>query len=56
MPLAGLASFFVAPLSAHQPLVSYAMGIVGIVAQADVARHGEDAQTGQVVEQISKDS
>jgi CBS domain-containing protein len=30
--------------------------LVGIVAQADVARHGEDAQTGQVVEQISKDS
>jgi CBS domain-containing protein len=30
--------------------------LVGIVAQADIARHGDDAQTGQVVEQISEDS
>jgi CBS domain-containing protein len=29
--------------------------LVGIVAQADVARHGNDPQTGQVVEQISED-
>jgi CBS domain-containing protein len=28
--------------------------LVGIVAQADVARHGDDSQTGQVVEQISQ--
>jgi CBS domain-containing protein len=28
--------------------------LVGIVAQADVARHGDDKQTGQVVEQISQ--
>ena len=29
--------------------------LVGIVAQADIARHGDDAQTGRVVEQISED-
>lgn len=29
--------------------------LVGIVAQADIARRGEDMKTGQVVEQISKD-
>jgi CBS domain-containing protein len=28
--------------------------LVGVVAQADVARKGEDAKTGQVVEQISR--
>ena len=28
--------------------------LVGIVAQADVARHANDARTGQIVEQISK--
>jgi CBS domain-containing protein len=28
--------------------------LVGIVAQADVARQGEDSETGQVVEEISK--
>jgi CBS domain-containing protein len=28
--------------------------VVGIVAQADVARHLEEARTGEVVEQISK--
>jgi CBS domain-containing protein len=28
--------------------------LVGIVAQADIARRGDDAQTGQVVEQISE--
>ena len=27
--------------------------LVGIVAQADVARHGDDTQTGQVVERIA---
>ena len=29
--------------------------LVGILAQADVARHGDDSSTGQVVEQISED-
>lgn len=29
--------------------------LVGILAQADVARHGDDSRTGQVVEQISED-
>jgi CBS domain-containing protein len=29
--------------------------LVGIVAQADIARRGEDMKTGQVVEQISRD-
>jgi CBS domain-containing protein len=28
--------------------------LVGIVAQADVARQGEDSETGQVVEEISR--
>jgi CBS domain-containing protein len=28
--------------------------LVGVVAQADVARHGDDTSTGQVVEQISQ--
>ena len=28
--------------------------VVGIVAQADVARQGQDAQTGEVVEEISR--
>jgi CBS domain-containing protein len=28
--------------------------LVGIVAQADIARRGDDAQTGQVVEHISE--
>jgi CBS domain-containing protein len=28
--------------------------LVGIVAQADVARHADEVQTGEVVEQISK--
>jgi CBS domain-containing protein len=30
--------------------------LVGIVAQADVARQGDDSETGQVVEQISRQS
>jgi CBS domain-containing protein len=29
--------------------------LVGVVAQADIARQGDDRTTGQVVEQISKD-
>jgi len=36
------------------PVVEEDGRLVGIVAQADVARHGDDTQTGQVVEQISK--
>ena len=36
------------------PVVEEDGRLVGIVAQADVARHGDDSQTGQVVEQISR--
>ena len=36
------------------PVVEEDGRLVGIVAQADVARHGDDTQTGLVVEQISK--
>ena len=36
------------------PVVEEDGRLVGIVAQADVARHGDDSQTGQVVEQISQ--
>ena len=36
------------------PVVEEDGRLVGIVAQADVARHGDETQTGQVVEQISK--
>jgi CBS domain-containing protein len=36
------------------PVVEEGGRLVGIVAQADVARHGDDRQTGQVVEQISR--
>ena len=36
------------------PVVEEDGRLVGIVAQADVARHGDDARTGQVVEQISE--
>ena len=36
------------------PVVEEDGRLVGIVAQADVARHGEDRETGQVVEQISQ--
>jgi CBS domain-containing protein len=36
------------------PVVEEDGRLVGVVAQADVAREGEDAKTGQVVEQISK--
>ena len=36
------------------PVVEEDGRLVGIVSQADVARHGDDGQTGQVVEQISQ--
>jgi CBS domain-containing protein len=36
------------------PVVEEDGRLVGVLAQADVARHGEDRETGQVVEQISK--
>ena len=36
------------------PVIEEDGRLVGIVAQADVARHGDDKQTGQVVEQISQ--
>jgi CBS domain-containing protein len=36
------------------PVVEEDGRLVGVVAQADVARHGEDSKTGQVVEEISK--
>jgi CBS domain-containing protein len=36
------------------PVVEEDGRLVGIVAQADVAREGEDARTGEVVEQISR--
>ena len=36
------------------PVVEEDGRLVGIVSQADVARHGDDSQTGQVVEQISQ--
>ena len=36
------------------PVVEKDGRLVGVLAQADVARHGEDRATGQVVEQISQ--
>lgn len=36
------------------PVVEEDGRLVGVLAQADVARHGEDRETGQVVEQISQ--
>ena len=36
------------------PVVEEDGRLVGVVAQADVAREGEDTKTGQVVEEISK--
>jgi CBS domain-containing protein len=36
------------------PVVEEDGRLVGVVAQADVAREGEDTKTGQVVEQISQ--
>jgi CBS domain-containing protein len=36
------------------PVVEEDGKLVGVVAQADVAREGDDAQTGELVEEISK--
>ena len=36
------------------PVVEEDRRLVGVVAQADVARHGNDTQTGQVVQEISE--
>jgi CBS domain-containing protein len=36
------------------PVVEEDGRLVGILAQADVARHGDEAKTGEVVEEISK--
>src|SRR5947207_4715249 len=36
------------------PVVEEDGRLVGIVAQADVARHGDDTKTGQVVQEISE--
>jgi CBS domain-containing protein len=36
------------------PVVEEDGRLVGIVSQADVARHGDDTRTGEVVEQISE--
>jgi CBS domain-containing protein len=36
------------------PVVEEDGKLVGIVSQANVARHGDDARTGEVVEQISE--
>jgi CBS domain-containing protein len=36
------------------PVVEEDGRLVGVVAQADVARHGNDTQTGQVVQEISE--
>jgi CBS domain-containing protein len=36
------------------PVVEADGRLVGVVAQADVARHGDDAKTGQVVQEISE--
>ena len=36
------------------PVVEEDGRLVGVVAQADVARHGDDTQTGQVVQEISE--
>ncbi|MFN2468379.1 MAG: CBS domain-containing protein [Gaiellaceae bacterium] len=48
----------VALMARHQvrrlPVVEEDGKLVGIVAQADVARAGDDAQTGEVVQQISQ--
>ena len=36
------------------PVVEEDGRLVGVVAQADVARKGDDTQTGQVVQEISE--
>src|ERR671936_767279 len=36
------------------PVVEEDAGLVCVVAQADVARHGDDTKTGQVVQEISE--
>src|SRR6059036_2625433 len=36
------------------PVVEEGGRLVGVVAQADVARHGDDTKTGQVVQEISE--
>jgi CBS domain-containing protein len=36
------------------PVVEEGGRLVGVVAQADVAKHGDDARTGELVEKISK--
>lgn len=36
------------------PVVEEDGRLVGVLAQADIARHGDDSQTGQVVEKISQ--
>src|SRR5437667_9427658 len=36
------------------PVVEEDGRLVGVVAQADVARHGDDTKTGQVVQEISE--
>jgi CBS domain-containing protein len=36
------------------PVVEEDGRLVGVLAQADVARHGDDSETGQVVEKISQ--
>jgi CBS domain-containing protein len=36
------------------PVVEEGGRLVGVVAQADVAKHGDDARTGELVEEISK--
>jgi len=36
------------------PVVEEDGRLVGVLAQADVARHGDDSETGQVVERISQ--
>jgi CBS domain-containing protein len=36
------------------PVVEEDGKLVGVVAQADVAREGEDSKTGEVVQQISQ--
>ena len=50
----------VSAMARHQvrrmPVVDSTGALVGIVSQADVARHGHDEQTGELVEEISEPS